>query len=346
MEYVDVLIAGAGIAGMTLALMLHKEGISCAIADKHHPRTASRISGGVINPLPGRRFSPSWNINIVMDEADLFWTDCGFLLGQEVLSMLPIYRFFHEGSQNYWQNHKQEADRFVIREFDDEENFEGLTKHEGGVVISGRRVDVPLFLMLAEQYLRSQNITFIKSSVLIEKCHHEDRVIWNDISAKKVVWCEGWSSAINPLWSHLPFVPAKGEILTIKAENLHLPGVVSKNIFIAPTEEQNIFRFGSTYKWNFADEEPTVEGYEELTTHLKQWLTAPFETLAHDAGIRSAMRDIKPIVGCHTTMHNHIIFNGLGAKATLMAPFCARQLANLLIHGAECDREISISRFG
>ncbi|GAB1429566.1 FAD-dependent oxidoreductase [Ignavibacteria bacterium] len=345
MKQVDVLIIGGGIAGMTLAMMLQRGGMSLAIADRPRPRVASRVAAGVLNPVPGRRFAPTWKADEVLDETTRCWTECGQIFGRDIFTTMPVIRFFFNSDQNFWHGRKNTGNRFVQREFTKEEQFTGLRNSDGGIIISGGLIDIPAFLSAAEQYLRTEGTIFINDSALIEECLQGNRITWAGISAKSVVWCEGWRSAINPLWSYLPFVPAKGEILTIRADDLDIPGVATREILIAPTFERGVFRVGATYKWNFADEEPTVEGREELLECLRQWIEAPFEILSHDSGVRPAMRDIKPVIGRHYEADNHFILNGLGAKATLLAPYCARKLADLLISDTACEPTVSVERF-
>lgn len=341
---VDILIAGAGIAGMTMALTLHQRGVKIAVADKFRPRVASRVAAGLINPIPGRRFAPTWNVDEVLDEAVAYWGDCCYLLGKEVFTVLPILRFFHDEDAEFWLARRHTANRFVEREFSDEEQFNGLRNDQGGVVITGGRADIPAFLAAATRYLQERGVSFINDSVLVEECSAGGRMEWQGVSAGAIIWCEGWRSAINPLWSYLPFVPAKGETLTIHAPELTLPGVAVRGAFIAPAGEQ-LFRVGATYVWNFADEEPTVEGREELVHYLDNWIETPYSIVAHDAGVRPAMRDIKPVIGRHRNNPNHWILNGLGAKGALLAPYCARQLAEMVMTGNACNPAVDAVRF-
>lgn len=341
---VDILIAGAGIAGMALALTLHQRGVKVAIADKFRPRAASRIAGGLINPIPGRRFAPTWNVDTVFDEAVVYWTHCSSLLGEGIFTIVPILRFFHDEDAEFWVARKHTANRFIEREFSTEEQFRGLRNDQGGVIVTGGRVDIAAFLIASTRYLQAQGVSFINDSVLVEECSAGGRIEWQGVSAGAVIWCEGWRSAISPLWSYLPFVPAKGETLTIHAPGLALPGIAVRNAFIAPMGDQ-IFRVGATYVWNFADEEPTVEGREELVKYLENWVETPYSIITHDAGVRPAMRDIKPVIGRHRNNPNHWIFNGLGAKGALLAPFCARQLAEMIINGNACNPAIDAVRF-
>jgi hypothetical protein len=43
---------------------------------------------------------------------------------------------------------------------------------------------------------------------------------WQDISAKKIIFCEGYHAIHNPWFNYLPFQLAKGEILTLTAKQI------------------------------------------------------------------------------------------------------------------------------
>jgi hypothetical protein len=49
---------------------------------------------------------------------------------------------------------------------------------------------------------------------------------WQDISAKKIIFCEGYQAIHNPWFNYLPFQLAKGEILTLTAKQI-LPSTMS-----------------------------------------------------------------------------------------------------------------------
>ena len=64
---------------------------------------------------------------------------------------------------------------------------------------------------------------FSENKMLLEESFQYDasifqneKVFYKDIEADKIIFCEGYAAMHNPLWKHLPFLPAKGEIITIK----------------------------------------------------------------------------------------------------------------------------------
>ena len=71
----------------------------------------------------------------------------------------------------------------------------------------------------------------------------------------------------------------------------------------------------------------------------------PFEVTGRRAGIRPIIKDYKPVLGMHPQYSQLGIFNGLGSKGTLIAPFFARQMADFLKGETALDKEVSLQRF-
>ncbi|MBK6997513.1 MAG: FAD-binding oxidoreductase [Lewinellaceae bacterium] len=87
------------------------------------------------------------------------------------------------------------------------------------------------------------------------------------------------------------------------------------------------FWVGSTYRWHFDDTLPGAEGREYILSYLHEMFDAPFEVVDQVSGIRPTMIDRRPVVG-HSKLNPKVfIFNGLGTKGALLAPFFAEQLA-------------------
>ena len=70
---IDVIIVGQGLAGSILALKLLEKGKRIQIIDSGN-NMSSRIAGGIINPITGRRYVRSWNYPLFLKEALSFYT--------------------------------------------------------------------------------------------------------------------------------------------------------------------------------------------------------------------------------------------------------------------------------
>ena len=102
---------------------------------------------------------------------------------------------------------------------------------------------------------------------------------------------------------------------------------------------------GSTYAWDQVDEEPTVEGKAEIIEKLKGFLDHPFEVLEHTAGFRPTVKDRRPLLGMHPILSSVGVFNGLGTKGYLLAPWLSRIMANHLLYNSELPDEVKLTRF-
>jgi len=67
--------------------------------------------------------------------------------------------------------------------------------------------------------------------------------------------------------------------------------------------------------------------------------------VTHTAGIRPTVIDRKPLLGSHHLHRNAAVFNGLGTRGVLIAPYAAPILYNHLTNQNPIPREISIERF-
>jgi glycine/D-amino acid oxidase-like deaminating enzyme len=67
-----------------------------------------------------------------------------------------------------------------------------------------------------------------------------------------------------------------------------------------------------------------------MLEYLHEMFEAPFEIVDQVAGIRPTMVDRKPVLAQSKINPNVFIFNGLGTKGTLLAPYFAHHLASEL----------------
>ena len=186
--------------------------------------------------------------------------------------------------------------------------------------------------------LRSGTFNFSKLTI------NENGIQYEDIQAKHLVFCEGWQAVNNPYFGWLPFSINKGEVLDINVQNFSGECIYNKGVYVVPLGNGNL-KVGATYNWREPNENPTEEGLKELETKLKNLLIKPFMVVNHEAGIRPAVRDRKPLIGVHPEFPALSIFNGMGSKGVLMAPFLAGQFADALTGKGTLWPEVSIARY-
>ncbi|HYK56462.1 MAG TPA: FAD-dependent oxidoreductase, partial [Flavisolibacter sp.] len=172
----------------------------------------------------------------------------------------------------------------------------------------------------------------------------ENGIQYEDIQARHLIFCEGWQAVRNPYFGWLPLSINKGEVLEIGVQNFPTGCIYNKGVYVVPLGEER-WKVGATYNWREPNEEPTEAGREELLGKVNQLLKVPVEVTAHAAGIRPATRDRKPLIGTHPELPQLSIFNGMGSKGVLMAPFLAAQFADCLAGKSEIWPEVSIARY-
>ena len=136
----------------------------------------------------------------------------------------------------------------------------------------------------------------------------------------------------------------KGEILLVRIKDFDSQKVINKGVFILPIGN-NLYKVGATYEWKDLSETPTEKGKLELLEKLKLVLKVPFELIEHRSGIRPTVKDRRPLIGIHPEHPQLGIFNGMGTKAVLLAPYFAQEFAGFLDGKNALNKEVSIHRF-
>ena len=73
---------------------------------------------------------------------------------------------------------------------------------------------------------------------------------------------------------------------------------------------------------------------------------ADVEVLEHEVGIRPTVIDRRPLLGKHPEFDNILIFNGLGTKGVMLAPYFAQHLVDFIEGNIlELEGEVNINRF-
>ena len=151
-----------------------------------------------------------------------------------------------------------------------------------------------------------------------------NRAYFQDEFYDNVVFCEGSHAVNNPWFGDLPFKLTKGEILTISSR-LDIDFAVNKNSFVLPLGE-GTYRVGATYEWKDLSDIPTAEGAEILKEKFKAISDADFNIIDHKAGIRPTLAHRRPVYNLHETYRQLAVFNGLGTKGVMLAPYFAHEL--------------------
>lgn len=344
----DYLIVGQGLAGTLLSYFLEKVGKNILVIDQTDQHAASRVAAGLINPITGRRYVKSWKIDQLIPFAEKTYKSLESELGISIYHSRNIIRtLFNQREENDWllRTGDPEYEPFML----DQAELGPYTEHtipaySYGEVRQSAQVNLPILIDNYRQHLiqeeRLKEVIFDFAKLKIE----DDHVIYNDIKAKRLIFCEGHKAIHNPFFNYLPFKGAKGEVLIIRTPKVSFEKIIKHRVFLAPIGD-GMYWIGSSYKWDYKDQQPTAEGKSFLTDRLNDFLKTPYEIVEHRSAVRPTVKDRRPFLGVHPEFENLFLFNGLGTKGTSLGPFWAKAMQEYLTEDKPLDTAVDIQRF-
>ena len=344
---IDCIIVGQGIAGTCLAWSLLQRRKKIVVIDDGQPHAASRVGTGMFHPLVFKTLDLGWKVNTILPFAGNFYRGLEETLGGQFFYPLALHKVFtSDNERQQWERLMGEEDHEdLLKAITDKDDLPGIkTPHGTGEVGNAGRLDLAGITGSFNQYLAEKEMLLAEAFDYSLLESDNGTVGYKDITAKQLIFCEGHGAQGNPFFNWLPFVPAKGELLTIKADDLKLGAIVNGKVVLVPLGS-GLYRVGSTYEWNDLSTEPTEEARADLLARLEETITVPYEVVDHFAGIRPTVRDRRPFIGQHPQHGSLYIFNGLGTKGVALAPFFADQLADHLMEDKSLDDEVNIERY-
>ena len=310
-------IVGQGLAGTILAHHFLEAGIPFEIWDS--PKThfnSSQAAGGIFNPVTGRKLEQTWLADELFSYLFDFYPRLETTLGTRFFFPMALFRPFANEEMKTW---------LIDRKDNIHHNYLRW-EQEGVWVEKAGWVDVSTLLRASREFFISKGLLHI-----------------GEYKESRAIFCEGFHGHQNPLWSCLPFLPAKGELLEIHSLEPSEDYILNKNGFVLPLGNQQ-FKVGATYGWKEYSNEPTSGALQDLTQKLALMGCEKFRLIGQKTGIRPATQDRRPFVGFHL---NELagIFNGFGSKGVSLAPYFAKQWTDEILGKSSVHPEASIRRF-
>jgi glycine/D-amino acid oxidase-like deaminating enzyme len=344
---VDYLIIGQGICGTMLSWFLHKEGKSFLIIDDNNENSSSKIAAGIINPVTGRRYAYTWMIDEIMPFAIQCYEEFQTYLDLKIVHQKSIIDFFPSPQmRNAFIERLSENDTY-LHSYPDQNHFNSYFNYDFGCGEIGPAYTIHLQVLLSAWRKKLSELNSMKeekfdvNDLKIEK----NFISYQNITAQKIIFCDGTGGVNNPWFQLLPYAPNKGEALIIECSELTNEHIFKKGLMLAPLPQENTYWIGSNYQWEFQDEQPSKEFYEHATMVLNGWLKKPYKVVSHKAAVRPATLERRPFVGFHPQFQNIGILNGMGTKGTSLAPFFAHQLRQHLVHNFPIAPDADVHRF-
>jgi glycine oxidase len=318
-------IVGQGLAGTCVAWRLWERGekftiIDCGVGG------SSRVAAGMINPITGKNFEPSWRIADFLPDALELYGRIEERIARKLWYPHPVLRL--AGSEKEWGKivSKLEAPDvvpWVKGVVDAPDGWVGAVELQGG-----GRLDTRAFLEGSREFFESAGF------------YQVENVSQDDFMAGEIR-CEG---AAGLLAGHYgPSRCAKGEILTVRASGWDEERIrIGAGGWLVP-QGNGRFKVGSTYEWEELDGLPTAQGRTRVEEIAARLGGDGFEVIDHEAGVRPILRRSQPMIG--PARNGSWMFNGLGSKGALYAPGMAARLADWLLDGREPEPEVDLRVF-
>lgn len=342
-----ILIVGGGLAGLCLGVQLYRRNIPFEIWSSDDIPCASIKAAGLMNPVVVKRLLKTWMADLVLPYNQSFYPEIEKLTNSSFYSQLPVYRMFNnELVQGEW---KARTDDGTMEELMSPEIYayspESFKNNgfDGADIFQASMVDCQVFVSALRTFFKNENHLKTKEIDYSQVQSENDSYIVDGETFSQIVFCEGMNVVNNPWFSKLPMVPTKGELLYLDIPELPREKEVMKGVFLAPLK-QGGFVCGSTYEWQFEHANPTEEGKAKIVGELEQIINKPYRIINHTACVRPASRDRRPFIGEHPQMKNMYVFNGLGTKGYMLAPYISECLAKNMLDAVPIEREMNINR--
>lgn len=344
---VDYLIIGQGISGTMLSWFLYKEGKTFLIIDDNSEKASSKVAAGVINPVTGRRYAYTWMIDEIMPFAVQSYEELGKYFNAKFVFQKSVIDFFPSPQmRNAFIDRLTEDDTF-LHSYPDQNHFNSYFNYDFGCGEINPAYTVHLQLVLSSWRKKLQELNVIKEEKfdVNDLKAEKDFISYQNITAEKIIFCDGTDGVNNPWFQMLPYAPNKGEAIIIECEELTTEHIFKKSLALVPLPLENVYWVGSNYQWEFENDQPSQQFYQHAISVLNNWLKKPYKVLEHKAAVRPATLERRPFVGFHPQFQNIGILNGMGTKGTSLAPFFANQLTQHLVYNFPIAPEADVHRF-
>jgi glycine/D-amino acid oxidase-like deaminating enzyme len=341
---VDFIIIGQGLAGTLLARSLQQRNQKVIVVDNNWKNSASKVAAGLMTPLTGQRFT------LTPEYPELFKTAESELSSLKVFRPTPVYRMFVDAEQRARGLKRAECDTcapFI------EKITEGVgqistdwSDEFGGAMMHGAWVDLPKLLQESADQLKATQLLRAEEFNYADVVVTDDGVQWRDVSARGIVFCDGYRSALSGPFSYLPWQPAKGEAISFNSNAPDSSVVLNRQGWALPLG-QGRWRAGTNWEWTGLNEIPTQVQSEKFQKRFKQYFKCEVsvEVTDHVAGVRPCTSDNHPFIGTHPEHLRLHLFNGMGPRGTIWAPTLAQEMADHLVEGKPVRSTCDLRRF-
>lgn len=349
MKKFDAAIAGGGLIGGAIALELARAGLHVALFDRQEMgREASWAGAGILSPAP----ESSAMIPLVM-------------LGKASLAMYPEFVRTVEEISGHDAGYRPKGTLQALFARDAREELStvialhhGLGLRAEALSASDARALEPSVSEELEAAVLRPDEASVDNRALTPAVHEAARrtgveffagsgveSIWREggrcnglilknekIEARWTIVAAGcFSAGIEGMAAYAPVKPAKGQIASLRAEDVEIERVLwSENIYLVPRNDGRVIA-GATVEYAGFDKKLTVGGIEKILAAAIELAPGLAEACVEEtwAGLRPDSPDHLPIIG-PTDLEGLLIATGHFRGGILLTPITARLIREWL----------------
>jgi len=347
----DYAIIGGGLAGSVLYNSFKKLNVSVLLIDNSPEISSSLVAAGIYNPIVFKRLTKSWNIDYLLEDLNDFYGNFENQNQIKIHFKSNIFKIIANNEEkDFWIKKSKEQDLSIYLNSNIIYKFDEILHLNSGLgqIYNSGYVDVYNFIQQSKKNAKLNNEYYndyfeFKSLVIQD----DNKFTYKNYSFKNIIFSEGYQAQNNPYFDKIKFKLTKGELLIIdiidfddiEKINEIKNYILNKNLFLLPffdsTLNKILFKVGATYEWEDLEETITEKGKKEILDKLEKIYKFKYKVIDHKVGIRPTVIDRRPVIGNHNKHNNMFVFNGLGTKGVMIAPFLANLFINTYLMNSE-----------
>ncbi len=348
MTTIDTLIVGQGLAGSLLAWALQRRGQRVLVLDDGHRSAASTVAAGLLNPITGQRLVKGPEVDECLPAAQGCYRELERELQRPLFHPLPIWRLF-QGERECQAWEKRRADP-AYQDYlgaplplmdSPAAPLGGFVQRHSGYL------DTRALLAGMRERLQAMGCWRQEAVDYRQIVPGAQGVVYRDLSAKRLIFCEGWQARHNPWFADLPLAPSRGTILTLHSDAPWPSVILNQGRWLMPRGGGE-YRLGASYDRERLEAAPDSEEIAALRQQLLRWFPAApdYRITAVESAVRPNTRDKRPLLGVHPQYPGLGVFNGFGSRGSLLIPWHAERMAERLCDGLPLPEGVDIRRYG
>ena len=330
-------------------MCLVRNGTSVKVIDCALDGRASAVAAGIINPITGHRFNLTDNFAESMQHASKMYQQLHKELGVSFYRAIDQQRVIKNSGQAHYFNERLKDDAYASYLTKYTEGTRFTATPFGVAAIHGTGVvNVAELLTCVRQHLKQHDALLEQEFDYAELRLEHALVHYQGLSAKRVIFCEGYRAIHNPWLAHLPFVLSKGEVLTVTdREAVPFKGLLNWGQWLVASQGGDTAKLGSNYQWVNLQQSNLLNGHtnqdvaNKLLASASRQLNYTLEVTQHEAGIRPTTKHREPFIGPLATSSNLYCFNGFGSKGCLTIPGYCELFSEHLIQQSELPHKLT-----